>query len=65
MNGVDKNITYREAMKQVVDPNKACNSSSSNLQALSYNNISGEESYSAAANCKAVLERYAGNEGIK
>ena len=34
INGVDKNITYREAMKHVADPKKVCNSSSSNVQAF-------------------------------
>ena len=66
VNGVDKNIIYREAMKQVADPNKVYKFTTSNLQeAFSFNNVAGEGKYSAAANCKAVLERYAGNEGVK
>ena len=52
-------------MKQVADPKKACNSSSSNLQAFSYNNVAGEGKCSADVSCKAVLERHSGNEGVK
>ena len=66
VNGVDKNIIYREAMKQVADPNKVYKFTTSNLQeAFSFNNVAGEGKYRAAANCKAILERYAGSEGAK
>ena len=51
-------------MKQVADPSKVYKSTSSNLQAFSFNSVAGEGKYSAAANCKAVLERYAGSEGV-
>ena len=53
---VDKNTSYREAMKQVADPN---------LQAFSVDNVTREGKYSVAvANYKAILERY-GSEGVK
>ena len=52
-------------MKQVADANKVYMSSSSNLQVFSFfNNVAGEGKYSAAANCKAVLVRYACSEGV-
>ena len=64
INGVDKNIIYREAMKQVADPDNVYKPSSSKLQAFFYNNVPGENNYSAAMNSKFVLERN-GGEGVK
>ena len=64
INGVDKNTICREAMKTVHDPDKVFATKSKLLQAFSVNNVKGEKQYSAAANCKHVLERN-GAEGVK
>ena len=63
INGVDKNTIYRESMKEVANAKDAFKSSSTILQTFSFNNVPGEK-YSAAKNCKAVLERH-GSEGVK
>ena len=66
INGVDKNTICRELMKQLAAPEKVCKSSSTAnlLQPFSFSNVSGEGKYSAAENCKAVLEMH-GKEGAK
>ena len=66
INGVDKNTIHRELTKQLAAPEKVCKSSSTAnlLQPFSFSNVSGEGKYSAAENCKAVLER-CGKEGVK
>ena len=64
INGVDKNTIYRETMKQMVKPEEASQSSTSSLQSHSYSNVEGLEKYSAAMNCKFILEGK-GSEGVK
>ena len=51
-------------MKEIAKPEEVYKSSSSKLQAFSFNNVPGQERYSAAKNSKAVLERN-GSEGVK
>ena len=64
INGVDKNTIYREAMKTVKSPDEVSKAESHHLQTFTVNNVKGEKQYSAALNCKHVLESK-GAEGVK
>ena len=64
INGVDKNTIMRRSRRTVSDSVDDIDSKSSNLKIESYNNVVGEERYSAAADCKRILEQD-GGEGVK
>ena len=51
-------------MRKVQSANDAVKSESQSLKAHSYSNIPGGERYSAAENCKRILEMK-GGEGVK
>ena len=64
INGVDKNTIMRRSRRTVSDSVDAIDSKSFHLKIESCNNIAGEERYSAAADCKRILEEDVG-EGVK
>ena len=64
VNGVDKNTILRRSMRMVQSPDAALSGSSSSLQVHSFNNVAGGGTYSAAEDCKRILEMEAG-EGVK
>ena len=64
INGVDKNTTMRRSRRTVSDSFDAIYSKSSHLKIESCDNVAGEEIYSAAADCKRILEEE-GGEGVK
>jgi hypothetical protein len=51
-------------MRKVQSPNDSLSSSSSSLQVHTFNNVAGEETYSASEDCKRILEME-GGEGVK
>ena len=63
INGVDKNTILRYTMRSVLDAENALNKKSKSIQVHSFNNASGEK-YSAAADCKRILEEE-GGQGVK
>ena len=64
VNSVDKNTILRRSMRKVQSPDDALSSSSSSLQVHTFNNVVGEETYSASEDCKRILEME-GGEGEK
>lgn len=64
LNGVDKNTILRRSNRKVQSPEQAMNSKSTSLQVQSFNNTIGGKQYSAAEDCKRVLE-LEGGEGVK
>jgi hypothetical protein len=65
VNGVDKNTILRRSMRRKVQSaDDALSASSSTLQVHSFNNVASEETYSAAEDCKRILEME-GGEGVK
>ena len=60
VNGVDKNTILKRSMRKVQTPDEALSSSSSSLQVHSFNNVAGGKAYSAAEDCKRILEMEGG-----
>ena len=63
-NGVDKNTILRWSNRRVQSPDEALDSKASAMQVHSFNNTSDGKVYSAAADCKRILEQI-GSEGVK
>ena len=64
INGVDKNTIFRESMKIVQAPEETTQVRTKVMQTFTVNNVRGGQRYSAALNCKHVLEGK-GAEGVK
>ena len=64
INGVDKNTILRWSNRKVQSPEASLKGKLSSMQVHSYNNIDGGERYSAAENCRKILEQE-GAEGVK
>ena len=64
INGVDKNTIFRESMKIVQAPEETTQVRTKLLQTFTVNNVGDGRKYSAALNCKHVLEGK-GAEGVK
>ena len=65
INGVDKNTILRRLMRSVPDAEDAAGNKTNSLQPQSFNNSSdGTGRYSAAADCKKILEKE-GGQGVK
>ena len=63
INGVDKNTILRKSMRKLVDASIALESDSKALKPHTYE-VAGGKRYSAAADCKRILE-LEGSEGVK
>ena len=63
INGVDKNTILRRTARRVQEAEYALDPNSKSLQVHSFNNAS-DERYSAAADCKRILQEE-GGEGVK
>jgi len=63
INGVDKNTIYRRSMRKHVPAADAMQSDNKCMKAHSFSSVAGD-SYSAAEDCKRVLENE-GSEGVK
>ena len=64
INGVDKNTISRYSMRSVQSADDAFNKESPSLKVHSFNNSSNGEVYSAAEDCKRILE-LGGHQGVK
>ena len=64
INGVDKNTILRWSNRKVQSPEAALKEQSSSMQVHSYNNTMGGERYSAAEDCRKILQQE-GIEGVK
>ena len=64
INAVDKNTIFRESCKPVQNPEETSQVGTKLLQTFTVNNVRGGSKYSAAMNCKNVLESK-GTEGVK
>ena len=64
INGVDKNTIYRRSMRKHVHAADALQSANKCMLAHSFSPVAGDDSYSAAEDCKRVLEND-GSEGVK
>ena len=64
MNGVDKNTISRYTRRSVQSADDAFNKESASLKVHSFNNSSSGEVYSAAEDCKRILELQ-GHQGVK
>ena len=64
INGVDKNTISRYSMRSVQSADDALNKESASLKVHSFNNSSNGEVYSAAEDCKRILELQ-GHQGVK
>ena len=64
INGVDKNTIQRRTRRTVVSAHDALKEESSSLKVHSFNNSSSGDDYSAAEDCKRILEQDGGH-GVK
>ena len=64
INGVDKNTIGRYSRRSVQSADDALNKDAASLKPYSFNNSSRGEQYSAAEDCKRILEQQ-GPKGVK